>query len=68
MTENVTQNSFFLLFSFCSSLLYGLINFFAILQGPLLATVKRQKLAWFGSVTRHDHLTKTILQGTVEGG
>ncbi|GFS01436.1 endonuclease-reverse transcriptase [Elysia marginata] len=37
------------------------------LQEPLLATVKRHKLAWFGHVTRHDSLSKTILQGTVEG-
>ena len=31
---------------------------------PLLATVKKGKLAWFGHVTRHDSLSKTILQGT----
>ena len=37
-------------------------------QEPLLTTVKRRKLAWFGHVTRHDTLSKTILQGTVEGG
>ena len=37
-------------------------------QQPLLATVKRRKLAWFGHVTRHDSLSKTILQGTSEGG
>ncbi|GFR93520.1 retrovirus-related Pol polyprotein LINE-1 [Elysia marginata] len=36
-------------------------------QEPLLATVKRRKLAWFGHVTRHDSLSKTILQGIVEG-
>ncbi|GFR72522.1 tenascin [Elysia marginata] len=36
-------------------------------QEPLLATVKRRKLAWFGHVTRHDSLSKTIFQGTVEG-
>ena len=36
-------------------------------QEPLLATVKRRKLAWFGHVTRHESLSKTILQGTVEG-
>ncbi|GFS04037.1 endonuclease-reverse transcriptase [Elysia marginata] len=36
-------------------------------QEPLLATVKRRKLAWFGHVTRHDSLSKTILQGTVKG-
>ena len=34
----------------------------------LSATVKRQKLSWFGYVTRHDILFKTILQGTLEGG
>ncbi|GFS07815.1 endonuclease-reverse transcriptase, partial [Elysia marginata] len=37
------------------------------LQEPLLATVKRRKLAWFGHVTIHDSLSKTILQGRVEG-
>lgn len=37
-------------------------------QEPLLATIKRRKLAWFGHHTRHDSLSKTILQGTVEGG
>ena len=36
-------------------------------QKPLLATVKRRTLAWFGHVTRHDSLSKTILQGTSEG-
>ena len=35
---------------------------------PLLATVKRRKLTWFGHITRHDSLSKTILQGTLEGG
>ena len=34
----------------------------------LPTTVKRRKLAWFGHVTRHDSLSKTILQGTMEGG
>ena len=34
---------------------------------PLLATVKRRKLAWYGHTTRHDSLSKTILQGTLEG-
>lgn len=37
-------------------------------QEPLLNIVKRRKLAWFGHVTRHDTLTKTVLQGTLEGG
>ena len=37
-------------------------------QEPLLATVKRRKLQWYGHVSRHDTLSKTILQGTVEGG
>ena len=44
------------------------INFLVGLQGPLLATVKRQKLGWFRHVTRHDSLSKTILQDTSEGG
>ena len=36
-------------------------------QQELLVTVKRRNLAWFGHVTRHDSLSKTILHGTVEG-
>jgi hypothetical protein len=31
-------------------------------QEPLLATVKRRKLAWFGHVTRHNSLCKAILR------
>ena len=44
------------------------INF---LVGPLeslLATVKREKLADLGHVTRHDSLCKSILRSTLEGG
>ena len=37
-------------------------------QEALLATVKRRKLQWYGHVTRHNSLSKTILQGTLEGG
>ena len=37
-------------------------------EEPLLATVKRRKLAWFGHVTLYDSLSKTILQDTLEGG
>jgi hypothetical protein len=33
----------------------------------LLKVVKRCKLVWFGHVNRHDTLSKTILQGTVQG-
>ena len=44
------------------------IKFLVSPQEPLLATVKRRKLAWFGHVTRHDSLSKTILQGTLEKG
>ena len=36
-------------------------------QEPLLSIVKRRKLSWFGHTTRHDSLSKTILQGTLEG-
>ena len=37
-------------------------------QEPLLSTVKRRKLSWFGHITRHNTLPKTVLQGTLEGG
>ena len=33
----------------------------------LLTTVKRRKLKWYGHVTRSSGLSKTILQGTVQG-
>ena len=42
-----------------------------LLVGPqelLLATVKRRKLAWFGHVTRHDSLSETVFQSTLNGG
>ena len=44
------------------------INFLLGLQKPFQATVVRQKLAWFGHVTRHDSLSKSTLQGTLEDG
>ena len=44
----------------------GKINFLVGPQEPLLATVKRRKLAWFGHVTRHDSLSKTTLQVSAE--
>ena len=44
------------------------INFLVGPEELLLATVKRQKFAWFRHVTRHDSLSKTTLQGTLEGG
>ena len=34
---------------------------------PLLAIVKKRKLCWFGHITRHNSLAKTILQGKVDG-
>ena len=37
------------------------------IQEPLLTTVKRRKMAWYGHTVRHNTLSKTILQGTVEG-
>jgi hypothetical protein len=36
-------------------------------QEHLITVVKHCKLAWFGHVNRHDSLSKTILQGTVQG-
>ena len=35
-------------------------------QEPLLATVKRRKLTFFGHTIRHNSLNKTIVQGTLE--
>ena len=37
-------------------------------QEPLLATIKKKKLTWYGHVARHNTLPKTVLQGTLEGG
>ena len=34
----------------------------------LLTTVKKRKLKWYGHVSRSSGLSKTILQGTVQGG
>ena len=45
-----------------------IINFLVGPQEPLLATVKRLQLAWFGYVTRHDHFSKTIFHCTLESG
>ena len=47
--------------------MWSKINFLVGSQEPLLEIVERQKLAWFGHVTRHGSLTKTVLQGTLEG-
>ena len=44
------------------------INFLVGPHKPLLATVKRRKLAWIGHVTSHNSLSKTILLGTLEVG
>ena len=33
----------------------------------LLGIIKRRKLQWYGHITRSNGLSKTILQGTVEG-
>ena len=44
------------------------IDFLVGPQESLLATVKRRQLAWFGHITRHGSLSKTILQGSLEGG
>ena len=34
---------------------------------PLLKTINRRKLKWFGHISRHYNLCKTIMQGSVEG-
>ena len=46
-----------------SSFLEHKIDFLVDPQEPLLATDKRRKLARFGHVTRHDSLSKPVLQG-----
>ena len=38
------------------------INFLVGPQEPHLATVKRRKFAWFGHVTSHDSLSRTVLR------
>ena len=43
------------------------INSLVSPQEPLLATVKRRKLAWLGRVTRDDSLSKAILHGHLGG-
>ena len=35
---------------------------------PLLSTVRRRESTWFGHVTRHNSLSKSILQGTLQSG
>jgi len=37
-------------------------------QETLLKVVRRRILAWFGHVTRHQMLSKVVLQGMVDGG
>ena len=44
------------------------IEGFAEPQEPLLSVVKKRKLLWFGHNTRHCGLSKTTMQGTVQGG
>ena len=34
---------------------------------PLLHMIKRRKLKWYGHISRHDGLSKAIMQGIVEG-
>ena len=51
-----------------NDLVWGKIRFLVGLQEPLLATVKRRKLAQFGHITRHNSLSKTILQSIFGGG
>ena len=34
---------------------------------PLLSTIKRRNMSYYGHTCRHSSMTKTILQGNVEG-
>ena len=49
-------------------LVWSKISFLVSQKKPLLATVKRRTLAKFGHVTRHDSLSKIILQGSLNDG
>ena len=71
MKPNARGNFFALIFYFehkTNDWVRSKINFLVGPQEPLLATVERWKFAWFGHVTRHGNLSKTILQGTLEDG
>ena len=46
-----------------SDWVWSKINFLVGPQEPVLATVKRRKLTWFGHVTRQDSLSETLPQG-----
>ena len=41
-----------------------MVTTFAGREEPLLGVVKTCKLAWYGHVSRHNSLSKTILQDT----
>ena len=45
----------------------GLANDLAGPIEPVIITIKKRKLKWFGHVTRHQSLAKTIMQGWVSG-
>ena len=51
-----------------NDLVWSKINFLVGPQEPLLATVKSWELARLRHVAHQDSLSKTILQGTLEGG
>ena len=51
-----------------SDLIQSKINSLVSSQELLVATARRRQCAGFGHVIRHDSLSKTILQGTLEGG
>ena len=36
-------------------------------QEPLLASLKRRKRSWFCDITRHNTISKTTLQGNLDG-
>ena len=51
-----------------SSHVRATINFLVGPQESFLIPVKSRKPTWFGQVTRHDNLSKTILQDILEDG
>ena len=67
-TNKITNNCIYYSEHKTNEWVLSKINFLVGPLEPLLATVKRRKLAWFRYVARHDSHSKTILQCTLESG
>jgi hypothetical protein len=43
------------------------LNMYAVKQEQFLSVIKSRQLAWYEHITRHDSLSNTILQETING-